>query len=63
MHDVVSARCCRLASKPQEDCYLCPIGLTTAVGPELVCVDVQLECGEWQASLQTDKLAVAAAAA
>jgi len=40
-----------------------PIGLTTAVGPELVCVDVQLECGEWLASLQTDKLAVAAAAA
>jgi len=51
--DVVSARCCCLASEPQEDCYL-STPISAAVQHY---VDLLFECGEWLASVQTDKLA------
>jgi len=55
MCDVVSARCCRLASKLQQDCYLsASMGLTTAWSRPS---DLLLECCEWLASVQTDELA------
>ena len=52
----VSARCCHLASPPQEDCYL-SAPITTAIARTLEPSDLLLECDNWLASVQTDNLA------
>ena len=56
--DAVSARCCRLAPELQEDCYLCSNNYSHGQDPGAVRpdVDLLLECGEWLAHVQTDRL-------
>ena len=58
--DVVSARCCRLASKSQEDCYL-STQITTAVARTLEPSDLMLTCclsaaNAWLVSRPTNSL-------